>query len=325
MERTDAAVLEKGAPMELHDIPSVAFAAFFTCMLVVFGVRCMICIPSILSDLVKGFKRLDALSEEYVAMDLSMFKKQLQQLEKDHSTSVPQKFRFRQSFSTFAKTGLAVWQASISLTIALLQAERKGFDALKEIPKLISGARVAELGTGLGVLSILFAGLFNPAVVVATDGDPDAVKAAGDNVQLNLGPSSRVFVQRLRWGDAKDIKAALRMGLAPPSKKLAKLAVPTRFDLVIGSDITYYPAPLGKLLTTIIDLISPTGTVVIAHKDRAKTTDPQFFREMANYFESSQSLWVEDDTRACQGGGGAGEGAGTHVNIFRGLRSVPEI
>jgi predicted nicotinamide N-methyase len=66
----------------------------------------------------------------------------------------------------------------------------------------VLGARVLELGCGVGLVSIACAALAGPlaqGVFVMTDGDTTSVQLATENVERNR-VGDKVAVQRLMWG-----------------------------------------------------------------------------------------------------------------------------
>merc|ERR1712232_401863 len=173
----------------------------------------------------------DALDRDHVELDFTSFSHMIPSTTVPTTHSPPLKFRFKQNFSGFGQTGLAVWQGSISLFIALLRAtaareqqeqEKHGAakdinhsdlrqDLVFDVPQF-RGARILELGTGLGVLSVLVSALLAPAEVLATDGDSETVRAASANVAENLVPAAKVSALQLRWGSEEDIELALLSG-----------------------------------------------------------------------------------------------------------------
>ena len=236
------------------------------------------------------------------------------------------RFRVRQSFQTFKSTGLAVWGDAVSLGAvmvrpSLLSADPKAFSSgiLKVCsmmpgmdPKAFAKQRVIELGCGLGVTSMVLQRFLCPSTLLATDGDPEAVKAARANVKANGCGDGGVAVKRLCWGQRKDIRAALAYGDGDGG----------RFDLVYMSDVTYWPAPLDLLQETIVQLVKvETGMVIIAHKDRSKSNGHDFFDGLRKFFRESAHAKVRDVADSVgQTGGDITEEAGWfHVFVFRGL------
>jgi predicted nicotinamide N-methyase len=85
------------------------------------------------------------------------------------------------------------------------------------------------------------------------------VQAARDSVAENMLPDdvagSKLVVERLQWGDKTDIESVL----AAKCQKSGGREAP--FDLVLGADVVYFPAPLALLLETI-EACSGPSTVV---------------------------------------------------------------
>ena len=77
-------------------------------------------------------------------------------------------------------------------------------------------------------------------------------------------------------------------------KTLAASCGDGSFQLIIGADVVYWPAPLPLLLETIQQLSGPTTTVAIAHTPRghqvARATAAAFFEELADSFEAHVEL-----------------------------------
>jgi len=130
----------------------------------------------------------------------------------------------------------------------------------------LSGARVLELGCGLGLPSVLAARL--GASVLATDFHPDTGTWLLHNASLN-GVS--VGYRQLDWnvfleGDARSPTPDLRppgVDLRPPA---AHSLLP--FPLVIGSDLLYERRHIPALVRTLDALCAPGGHAVIADPGR---------------------------------------------------------
>eukprot|EP00931_Biecheleriopsis_adriatica_P085376 TRINITY_DN5976_c0_g2_i1.p1 TRINITY_DN5976_c0_g2~~TRINITY_DN5976_c0_g2_i1.p1 ORF type:complete len:331 (+),score=66.48 TRINITY_DN5976_c0_g2_i1:25-1017(+) len=296
---------------ERETLAETTFAVTGFLVMLVMALLCLLQAPGAVRSLLRYVDGLDSLSREYVEVDFSAYHGLLMRREARTEQPSPLKFRFRQNFSGFDQTGLAVWQGSITLSLALLRhsLSEQCLEGL-EISSL-RGARIIELGTGLGALSILLAAMMQPGQIVATDGDPDAVAAAAENVLNNLGTSSQVTVQHLRWGHAGDIKSAL--GCTIDGRADGK------FDVVLGSEITYHPARTDLLQETILELVGPSSTVILAHRNRPRSMDPKFFQDMASHFKSSACCRVEDEKSLGQGGGSVMEESSLQVHVFRHL------
>ena len=111
---------------------------------------------------------------------------------------------------------------------------------------------------------------------------PDGVQAAAarhvaENLTKAEVAAAGLTVQRLGWGDS-DAIAALLSASRP-------------FDVVIGADVVYHPAPLPLLLETILRLCAVGGCVVIAYTPRGNVVARQncdaFFRDLGAKFEES--------------------------------------
>ncbi|CAI5995610.1 unnamed protein product [Closterium sp. NIES-65] len=123
----------------------------------------------------------------------------------DHALSLahlPLRVRLlsREHQHTHGSTGRLLWESSQVLA-ALLLAH----------PALTHHASVLELGAGGAALCSLAATHSTPRVIVATDGDENALSLLSGNLELNAGSfeTGRIKVCRLRWGDEGD-EAAVR-------------------------------------------------------------------------------------------------------------------
>jgi 2-polyprenyl-3-methyl-5-hydroxy-6-metoxy-1,4-benzoquinol methylase len=276
-----------------------------------------ISLPNMLFKLASKIRRLDALDQDYCNLDFGA-------LLSPDETNRSSKYRFcvRQKFESFRKTGLAVWADSVSLAAYLVCPSLLSTRIQKSRPQLsiedvsrfiavmprLDNQRIVELGCGVGVLSLVLQRLLDPETVLATDGDENAVMLAGSNMERNDG--KHVQVQQLRWGCDKDIKQALCAG-----KRRQVL-----FDVVIGSDITYWPAPLGLLKETILKLVALDGCVILAHKDRSKSSNRVFFDSLSAHFRENFHIFAADLADDIgQTGGDFSEEDGMHIFIYRGL------
>ena len=108
------------------------------------------------------------------------------------------------------------------------------------------GARVLEVGSGVGVsgLGAALAG----AQVLVTDNEPAALRLAAMNARRNGLP----------------LRAAAADWRAWPLR--------ARFDLVIGSDVTYEPAAFEALLEVLELSVRPGGEVLLTDPGRLMTS-----------------------------------------------------
>jgi predicted nicotinamide N-methyase len=114
----------------------------------------------------------------------------------------------------------------------------------------LRGARVVELGCGLGLPSI--AAALAGGRVLATDWSPEAVRAAAENAQRN---DVQLETAVVNWGRPEAI---------------ARRA-PWRF--VIASDVLYERRNGALLLELLPMLVDETGEVLIADPQRAPAQD----------------------------------------------------
>jgi predicted nicotinamide N-methyase len=114
----------------------------------------------------------------------------------------------------------------------------------------LAGMRVLELGCGLGVPSIVAAGL--GARVVATDGSPDAVAFAAHNLAVNDAEGE---VAMADWRSADEL---VRGG---------------PWDLVLAADVLYLRHNVQELLRVLPKLIDDQGEAIVADPTRAGGRD----------------------------------------------------
>jgi predicted nicotinamide N-methyase len=109
----------------------------------------------------------------------------------------------------------------------------------------LDGARVVELGSGLGAPSI--AAATNGALVLATDWSPDAVSLAARNAARN---GARIAAAICSW--------------TSPSR----LLVEAPWDLVLASDVLYERRHVEQLLALFPRLTDEYGEVLLADPGR---------------------------------------------------------
>jgi len=203
--------------------------------------------------------------------------------------------------------GSALWDGSIVLAEHLIdsapaacKAAGGGGAALD-----LAGKRVLELGTGVGLVSIVAARL-GASEVVATDGDAALLPLTRRNVARNLGGSGSgengeacgaggmpaqelaerraaakvLRVEELLWGDEAQQAAVGAGGL---------------FDVILAADVVY-ESSINKgamlqayegLFESMWQLSHDDTLVLLAYKQRF-ATEPLFFSVMTEYFEQEQ-------------------------------------
>uniref|UniRef100_A0A7S0Q9S9 Calmodulin-lysine N-methyltransferase n=1 Tax=Coccolithus braarudii TaxID=221442 RepID=A0A7S0Q9S9_9EUKA len=136
------------------------------------------------------------------------------------------------SMSTIWKqsTGSAIWGGGLVLS---RQMEALGHD-------FWAGKRVLELGTGTG-LGALTAAKLGALDVLATDRDQQVLQLADVNARGNLGERNAVRTKLFEWGG----DAAQELGSS-------------RWDVVIGADLTYNRDAWPVLFETVRSVGAPT-------------------------------------------------------------------
>ena len=131
--------------------------------------------------------------------------------------------------------GYCVWSSAVALGLTLLQH-----------PQWIHNRRVLELGAGCGLPSRLCWEL-GAAAVLATDfwEQPDTPTERKDVVPdplhaLNLQYNTQTAVQRVDWNDLETVRQA--QAIFQP-------------DIILGSDLVYYPVNVQPLLDTLQELL----------------------------------------------------------------------
>jgi predicted nicotinamide N-methyase len=122
--------------------------------------------------------------------------------------------------------------------------------ALAEDPPA-AGARVLEIGCGLGLPSVVAARA--GAQVLATDGSSDAVAFAAHSLALNELEGEVAQVDWAAQGDA--------------------LVARGPWDLVLAADVLYLKANVELALELVPRLVAPGGEVRLADPRRAGTRD----------------------------------------------------
>jgi SAM-dependent methyltransferase len=121
--------------------------------------------------------------------------------------------------------------------------------------------RILELGCGTAVVSIACHRLGAP-YVLATDGNPDVVRLAAQNIETNQQPMP---ISRKSSDDAKsDTSPKMSSIEAKPLQwgLLNAMDYSEAADLVLGSDLTYNSGTWRVLAESMQAVLSPTGTIL---------------------------------------------------------------
>jgi SAM-dependent methyltransferase len=138
-------------------------------------------------------------------------------------------------------TGLVVWNSSILLA-RLLQNLAVRDPTWLQSKENAAATRMLELGCGPGLVSMVGASLGLTSQVIATDGNPDVVQLAKENIRDNsqyYWNDTTVEAQELSWGpwDAVDFADSV--------------------DLLVGSDLTYNSNGWPALADTMATILKP--------------------------------------------------------------------
>ncbi|XP_062159706.1 uncharacterized protein LOC133867048 [Alnus glutinosa] len=143
---------------------------------------------------------------------------------------------------TCKSTGLMLWE-SARLMASVLAGN----------PTVVAGKRVLELGCGCGGICSMIA-VGSADLVVATDGDTNALDMLTQNITSNIKPPflSKLITKRLQWGNRDHIEAIKEINNGG-------------FDVIIGTDVTYIPEAILPLFATAKELISSKGALILCH------------------------------------------------------------
>lgn len=133
--------------------------------------------------------------------------------------------------------GLMLWESAVALAEHLTAA-----------PALVAGKSVLELGAGLGLTGVVAAYL--GATVTQTDHDASALNACARTAALNA--VTGITRQPGDWHAWHD---------------------PTRYDLILGADITYDAADHAALLAVFDRALAPGGRILLADPGREKQSE----------------------------------------------------
>ena len=128
--------------------------------------------------------------------------------------------------------GLMLWESAVALAGVLYERAAE-----------VRGARVLELGCGIGLAGVIAAGL--GARVVQTDHDPGALEAARRTARLN--GVEGIETVAADWHDWR---------------------VAGTFDLIIGADVTYDAADHAAVLCVLERALAVGGRVLLADPGR---------------------------------------------------------
>ncbi|KAJ6607476.1 putative methyltransferase-domain-containing protein [Mycena sp. CBHHK59/15] len=190
-------------------------------------------------------------------------------------------------------TGSVVWKASIDFAQFILQenhSKSRGFLDPEKLPH----ARVLELGSGTGLLTIALSPLVNQ--YTATDIE-ELVPLIRKNMSLNfpgwphahikpgtMAPGSNVLVSKLNWQTLHSTPVSRRAQVFP------LLSPPV--DIVLVVDCIYHPSLLPALLATMDYVSAPESTAVVVLMElRAEDVTRQFLEGWLSLGGGEWVIW----------------------------------
>ncbi len=128
---------------------------------------------------------------------------------------------------------------------------------LADLPRT-SGQRLLEIGAGMGVAGITAAALGHDVTI--TEYNPDALHFIRANTEINGCAKARIL--SLDWN---------------------RPDLDQRFDLIIGSEVTYKAKNIPVLVSLFNNLLAPGGTIVLA--EAVRTTGTAFMDAMEPHYD----------------------------------------
>jgi len=138
-----------------------------------------------------------------------------------------------------------------------------------------------ELGSGTGYLGITLASrLVPPFTLILTD-LPDVLPLLNRNVSNNTHANTdHIVVEPLGWGNSVHSEC---------------INSKYKIDLVIASDLVYFPELFDPLIKTLLEICSEETVVVFGYKVRAQWKEETFWEQVGRFFDLKA---VRVDTKA---------------------------
>ncbi|KAL6049602.1 Calmodulin-lysine N-methyltransferase [Balamuthia mandrillaris] len=186
-------------------------------------------------------------------------------------------------------TGVKVWPSALLLC-----------HVLNDDPALVRAKSVLELGAGLGLCG-LFSAKLGATKTVITDNDDQILSALQQNIALNFGKVSLLYSFRglashesqrsgvtcckLRWGHQQQLGVSSYF--------------PSKFDVILASDVLYYPSAVEPFWQTVDKLLAKSSTthtnrpkLILSHVSREKAVDSLLMECAHRYGFIAQPLYV---------------------------------
>ncbi|KAJ7434213.1 putative methyltransferase-domain-containing protein [Mycena galericulata] len=203
-------------------------------------------------------------------------------------------------------TGSVVWKASVDLASLILQQHHGKFPEAIFDPEKLGEARILELGSGTGLLSIALSPLVNH--YKATD-IAELLPLIRKNLSLNFpgwphpqarkatsAPGQNVSVEELNWEILHSTPPLRRAQLFPPSSP--------PFDMVLIVDCIYHPSLLPPLLAVMDHVSTPhTTAVVVVMELRAEDVTREFLEGWLALNNGAWEVWRVANDESAEGQG----------------------
>mgnify|MGYP000055668275 FL=1 len=192
----------------------------------------------------------------------------------------------------FHATGAVVWPATHALCDYLISRPH--------MQAQLQGARVIELGAGHGLAGLAAAALGARSVcltdrlvprltrdpaqpVVKSEVQLDTLRRTAKENELAL-PHCILDVEELAFGDTSHAERVLQSH-GP-------------FDVVLGSDVSFYGPYIPLLVRSLVTLCSESSTVVLAHARRRAALEEMLVQELEAYDFEVAVAQAHDDSIA---------------------------
>ena len=144
----------------------------------------------------------------------------------------------------------------------------------------VAGARVLELGAGLGLGGLVAAGVGGARDVVLTDNDAALLGELEATAALHAGPSrAPVAARALDWAD-------------PPL-----IAKEARFGVVLGADVAYNERTVPELLEAVAATRADDGLVVVVGEAQRKASAAFYEALLAKRSPGAETCALEYELR----------------------------
>lgn len=168
--------------------------------------------------------------------------------------------RLEQSHAPGTGSGGILWQTALAM-----------IDFFMVSASTWKGKQILELGSGTGCLGLALHQL--EANVVLTD-QPSLLSLLERNSARNQNEKmhTRARVAELNWGKPTDLSSS-------------------KWDVIVGSDITYHPESIPELIETLLRFMSDSTLAYIGHTHRYASRTTYFLEQFQQNFNVQEIKW----------------------------------